>query len=308
MTFPTSIPAKGDWPTVLLLALLLVLNAGSLACNSARKTGAAKRYELRGKVVAVDGARESIEIDHEVVPGLMEAMTMSFTLRDRDALQAVARGDQIQATLVVDDGGFWLENPVITKGLTQTGDRVDPSVAREPQEGDEVPDFALVNQDGQRRRLRQYRGRALLLTFIYTRCPQAEFGPLMSSNFAEINRALEKDATLRGGAHLLSVTIDPAYDTPKVLRSYGAAHTEKYGDETFEQWEFATGDAEEIKRMANFFGLTYNAEKDQIVHSLRTILIGADGRVSKVYRGGEWEPAAVIADLQSAIEHSQAGR
>ena len=308
MTFPSGISAKGNGPTVLFLALLLVLNAGALSCSSKRRNGPEKRYELKGRVVSVDRAHESIEIDHETVPGLMEGMSMPFTLKDRDALQTAAPGDQIQATLVVADGGFWLENPVITKGSTQTNDRTDEAGAREPQAGDEVPDFTLINQDGKRRHLRQYRGRVLLLTFIYTRCPQAEFCPLMSSNFAEINRVLEKDATLREGTHLLSVTIDPAYDTPTVLRSYGAAHTEKYSDETFEQWEFVTGDAEEIKRMANFFGLTYNTEKDQIVHSLRTILIGTDGRVAKVYRGNEWKPASVIADLQSALEHSQAGR
>jgi protein SCO1/2 len=104
------------------------------------------------------------------------------------------------------------------------------------------------------------------------------------------------------------VTIDPAHDTPKVLRSYGAAHTEKYAEETFEHWEFATGEAEEIRRLANFFGLTYNTERDQIVHSLRTILIGADGRVARIYRGNEWKPAEAVADLRRVLTPPQTGR
>ncbi len=307
MFHPSKFWDASDFPTAFFLTLLLFLSSSALSCGSSKKSGTQKRYQLQGKVVSVDRAKSSVEIAHGDVPGLMEGMTMPFTLRDRDALQIVAQGDQIQATLVLDDDGAWLENPVITKkGATMTDGASAAEGAREPQEGQEVPDFVLVNQDDKSRHLQQYRGRALLLTFIYTRCPQAEFCPLMSSNFAEINRETEKNPALRDGAHLLSVTIDPAHDTPKVLRSYGAAHTEKYADETFARWEFATGDADEIKRMATFFGLTYNAEKDQIVHSLRTVLIGTDGRIVKIYRGNEWKPAEVVADLQNALANSQA--
>jgi protein SCO1/2 len=112
---------------------------------------------------------------------------------------------------------------------------------------------------------------------------------------------LEKDAALRGRVRLLSVTIDPAYDTPKVLRSYGGGYTEKYGAETFERWEFATGDPEEVKKLAQFFGLEYFAEKEQIVHSLRTAVIDPSGRVHKIYRGNEWKPEQVLADMRKAV-------
>jgi protein SCO1/2 len=123
----------------------------------------------------------------------------------------------------------------------------------------------------------------------------------MSANFAEINRELEKDPALASKTHLLSITLDPAYDTPKVLRSYGAAHTEKYSEETFRQWEFATGDPEEIKRAAQFFGLAYYAEKDQIIHSLRTAIVTSDGRLFKLYRGNDWKPSEALRDLKSLV-------
>lgn len=313
MTFLSSAAAKGSSSTVTLIAFLLILNLGTPSCIFTKKIGAEKRYQLKGKIISVDRANEKIEIEHEDVAGLMKGMTMSFSLKDRDALRTAAAGDQIQATLAVgDDGAFWLENPIIIKGTpaaaTATAQADEPGAAREPQAGDEVPDFRVVNQDGVGRHLREYRGRALLLTFIYTRCPQEEYCPLMSTNFAQINRATEHNPALREGVHLLSVTIDPEHDTPKVLRSYGAAYTENYADETFARWEFATGEIDEVKRIANFFGLTYNAEQGQIVHSLRTVLIGGDGRVAKVYRGNEWKPSEVIADLQSAVEHTQTGR
>lgn len=283
-------------PVLLLLATLL--STLVLACNAPRSEQHAQRYDLKGKVVSVDKSQQEVVIAHEQIPDYMEAMTMSFPLKERDALDVVGAGDQIQATLVVANGGYWLENPVITKAIPKDANSAAAVTAVEPEEGTEVPDFTLVNQDGRRIRLRQYRDRALVITFIYTRCPMPDYCTLMSTNFAEINRALEKEPAFSQKTHLLSVSIDPEYDTPKVLKSYGAAHTEKYTDEKFEQWEFATGEAEEIKKMAGFFGLTYNPENNEIVHSLRTAIVAPGGRLHKLYRGNEWKPSDIIGELR----------
>lgn len=280
----------------LALAVFVCLVAVSCAGPKGKET----RYELKGRVTSVDRAKGQVEVDHEAIPGFMEAMRMPFPLPDRDALQAVAAGDRIQATLVVTDKGYWLENPILTK--QPIGSPAAEGSTREPKEGAEVPDFALVNQDGKRLSLKQQRGRALLVTFIYTRCPFADQCPLMSGNFAEVNRELEKDAALRPKTHLLSVTLDPEYDRPEVLRSYGAGHTQKYGDEKFDHWEFATGDPAEIRRLAEYFGVMYTNENNQIVHSLRTAVITPDGKVYKVYRGNDWKPADALNDLRLALD------
>jgi protein SCO1/2 len=168
--------------------------------------------------------------------------------------------------------------------------------------GDEVPDFALVNQNNQPIHTGQYRGKALLLTFIYTRCPIPEYCTLMSNNFSQIERELEKQPDVHEKIHLLSITIDPDYDTPAVLRSYGAAHTGRYGDEKFRLWEFATGTKEQVKEVAQFFGLQYYSDKDQITHGLRTVIIEPNGKVASVYRGNEWKPAEVLEDLQKVVK------
>lgn len=284
----------------------LILTCGLALAGCARSAGAERRYPLKGKVVSVDRAGMKVVIDHEEIPGLMPAMEMPFPVKEPDVLRSMESGDEIQATLVVDDSGYRLELPFITKA--QPGGAPAPSAASpaEPQPGVEVPDFRLVNQDGKPTRLRQSPGRAVLLTFIFTRCPQPDYCPLVSGNFAEINRELEKDGALRDKVRLLSVTIDPAFDTPKVLRSYGGGYTEKYDTETFERWEFATGDPEEIRKMAAFFGLSYKEEKEQIVHSLRTALVGADGRLFKLYRGNEWKPADVLKDIRGLPTQAQA--
>ena len=126
-----------------------------------------------------------------------------------------------------------------------------------PKPGDEVPNYRLVNQDGKAIRIHDYKGKALLLTFIFTRCQDPNQCTLMSSNFATIDQELQKQPELYQKTHLLSISFDPEYDTPKVLRSYGAAYTGKYTDETFAHWEFASGSADEVKGIAQFFGLRY---------------------------------------------------
>ncbi|HEV2761713.1 MAG TPA: SCO family protein [Pyrinomonadaceae bacterium] len=282
----------------LFVPLLLALLAG---CGREPEDANAQRYDLKGTVVSVEKERRRLVVEHEEIPGFMEAMTMPFTLKasDADAFNVVAAGDRIQATLVVTDRGYWLENPVITKGGGEPSSGA--SDAAEPPPGAEVPDFSLVNQDARPVSLSRYKGRALLVTFVYTRCPLPEYCTLMSTNFAETDRALSKEPELYRRTHLLSVTIDPARDTPEVLKSYGAAHTGRYTDERFEHWEFATGKPEEIRRMAEFFGLSYFEATDQIVHSLRTALITPDGRVHKIYRGNEWRPDEVVRDLRELL-------
>lgn len=281
------------------LICLLLLATLSFACAREQSEPQGQRYELKGVVVSFDKGQRQVVIQHQAVQGLMEGMTMGFTLKDESVYDVLRSGDQIQATLVVAGNRSWLENPIITQVTPAAGNTLTPAAPVEPQPGTAFPDFALTNQDGKQITLQQYRGRALLVTFIYTRCPLPDYCTRMSTNFAALARALNDDPDLNKPTHLLSITLDPAYDTPKVLRSYGAAHTEKYEQENFERWELATGQPAEIKRLATFCGLTYMQEKDQIIHGLRTALIGPDGKLIKIYRGNEWQPADVLNDLRS---------
>src|SRR4030095_14622299 len=187
---------------------------------------------------------------------------MPFTVPSDADLQILAPEDEVSAILVVDGSQSWLENLIISKQSTNAASA--PGVV-EAGPGDGVPNYGLVNQDGKAIKLHDYRGKTLLLTFIYTRCPVPEYCTLMSNNFAQIDRALGQDPELYEKTHLLSISIDPGYDKPEVLRSYGAAHTERYEKETFAHWEFAGGTGEQVKEIAQYFGLTYFPDKDQII-------------------------------------------
>jgi len=275
-----------------LLILLLVL--GLQSCSH---QPVAKRYELQGRVVAVDSGTHQLTIAHQDIPGLMEGMTMPFTVSDKDTwvFKSIAPGDQVHATLVLSDHAE-LQDLTFTKGNAQSD---GTSALRIPQPGDEVPDFALVNQNGKAIHFQQFRGKPLLLTFIYTRCPFPDYCPRLSNNFAQIMQQLQKDPRTFGQAQLLSISIDPEKDKPAVLRSYGERYVGRL-DPRFAHWEFASGSPEQVRKAADYFGLAYNQKDGQIVHGLVTVLIGKDGKVAKVYSGNDWKPDQVAADFMAA--------
>ena len=289
----------------ILAACVAILVVISVGCGSFKASdprfelsGKEKRAELKGKVVSVDKPNQTMTIAHEDIKDFMPAMTMDFVVKDEWAFDVAKPGAEIAAMLIVDGPRVWLQDVVIKEPTGPSSGARGTSTAKA---GEDVPDFKLVNQNGKQVSIHGYRGKALLLTFIYTRCPIPEYCTLMSSNFAQIDQQLQKDPSLAAKTHLLSVSIDPEYDTPAVLKSYGAAHTGKYSDEKFNHWEFAGGTKDEVRAIAEYFGLQYFPDKDQIIHGLRTAIIQPDGKLLKVYEGNSWKPEEVLSELRKLL-------
>jgi protein SCO1 len=250
-----------------------------------------RRFDLKGKVISADADHRQVTIAHEEIKGFMEAMTMPFTVKDDWALSAFAPGQTVEATLVVQEDHSWIEGIKISNAepAPEPVNTVSPL-----KRGDEVPNFELLNQDSKPIKLSQFRGRPLLLTFIYSRCPFPEFCPLTSKNFAEIYRNLPSLPPAKK-PHLLTISFDSDYDTPAVLRDYARRYMNPL---SFEDWEFATGSIDQIREITTYFGLIYRKESGQITHSLVTALIGPDGKLAHLYLRNEWKPKDVLADLR----------
>jgi len=267
-----------------------------VACQT-QKPLPEQRFELRGKVVGIDKSAGTVTLQHEAIPGYMAAMTMDYPLKDKWAFDILKPGQTLRATLVVASDRAWLEGIVVTEEAKPQGSSLAPTESGRTPVGEEVPDFPLINQEGKRIHFHQYRGKALLLTFIYTRCPLPNYCPLMSKNFARILDEVNKDPALSPSTHLLSISIDPDYDKPAVLRAY--AQEVAGNPPPFNFWEFASGTPEQVRKVAEFFGLKYWTDGGQIVHTLVTALIGPDGKVVRFYRGNDWQPAEVLTDLRA---------
>jgi len=260
-----------------------------------------KTFEVRGQVRDLDVSSKVVRITHEEIPNYMPAMTMPFSVKDSALLEGLATGDSVQFQLVVTADDSWIEHiqkipagvPVETAGV-KPSDSLEERESERVQVGESVPDFQLVDQDGHSVRLSDYRGKAVVLTFIYTRCPLPNFCPLMSGNFSQLERRLGSEFT--NEFHLLSISMDSEFDTPEVLKAYGARYQASYQD-----WTFATGSTEQIQGVAELMGLYYAKENGLISHDLRTALIGPDGRLIHLWKSNVWTPYEVQRMVRETI-------
>jgi len=284
----------------LAFAALAGCRSGQNSDNQAGAGAGVKVYHLRGKVVSTDAAHGIVVLDHGAIPGFMEAMTMPYQLKDPSILSELHPGDVITADVLVSKSSeetVLLDHIVV---VAQAKPDYKPTVFYHvPAPGDKVPDFNLRNQDGRKIHLGQFKGKTLLVTFIYTRCPMPNFCPLVTHNFAVIDSRLAASSALYAKTHLLCVSFDPEHDTPERLRAYGVTYIGSDAKSAFAHWDFAAPDKAVLLEMAKFFdvGITVGTD-DTITHTLSTTLIDADGKVAQFYPGNEWTPEQVLADVK----------
>jgi protein SCO1/2 len=255
-------------------------------------------FPLRGEVVGIDSVNRVVTIAHEAIPNYMNAMVMPFKIKDPALLKGIAIGDSIGATLAVSRTESWLE----TLHVLRKGENVEATPAEEIEfkrlyhEGELLPDETFLNQDGAPVRLSDLKGKAVALTFIYTRCPLPDFCIRMSENFRRLQKQLASEPALSGEWHLVSVSFDPTYDRPPVLKQYGR----NYGAD-FSTWDFVTdpdSSGRMLERFADGFGLTYIPEAGSFTHNLRTALLDKEGTLVKVIVGNEWKPEEVVKEIR----------
>jgi protein SCO1 len=285
------------WRSALALQLIVALSACS---RSEKQADNQRRFEARGIVRGFAPDRSTVEIEHETIPGFMPSMTMPFSPKDLSEISALQRGDAISFRLTVTDKDSSIDQirridarqvqlPAQKKEVSspaRSSDRL--------REGDTMPEFTLIDQDGRTIMLNDFRGRPFVLTFIFTRCPLPNFCPMMSRHFAALQSAIEIGTDPVAGTQLLSISFDPDFDSPKVLKTFAAG---EHADPNV--WTFATGAKPEIEKLTHEFSVFVQPEGGSISHGLVTALIDRDGRIAKIWRGNGWSPEEVIRQLHS---------
>ncbi len=284
--------------------LCLLAFAGLAGCHTQQHADTTpqqfKTYPLRGKVIATNPAKGEVTLAHQAIPGFMEAMTMPYKVRDPRMLGELHPGDTVTADVLVSqtaDADVFVDHFVI---VGQSKPDYRPAVQYHvPAPGDEVPNFRLTDQDGRPIRLSQFRGKALLVTFIYTRCPLPDFCPRVTRNFAVLEKSLATDPALYAKTHLLCASFDPEGDTPARLKAYGEQYMGAAAPKAFTHWDFAAPSKKELPTLAQWFDIGLSSETNgTITHTLSTTLIGPDGKVVRFYPGNEWTPQELLADVQ----------
>jgi len=275
-------------PALVVLLILLTL----AACSRA------KRYPLSGQVLGVDPVKRELTVKHEDIRGFMPAMTMPFKVVEGEALDRFKPGDLITATLVVDDSLGRLEKIAKTGEAPLPPPETTSLAGRMIEPGTQVPDAEFVDQAGRRVRLSDWRGQTIAVTFVYTRCPVPDFCPLMDRHFAAVQQAVRADSRLAPNVHLVSVSFDPEYDTPDVMR----AHARRIGADPA-HWSYVTGDRASVDAFAAAFGVSIMRDDrplQEIMHNLRTAVIDREGRLVTVLNGNDWAPGQLLEALRTA--------
>lgn len=264
--------------------LLLVLVLALVACGPSKP----RRYHGEGIVEDVRVEEGQVLISHEDIPGLMPAMTMSFDVPDRALAARLEPGSVIDFTLEFDGRSYRIVD-------ARVRDKVEPRegyalLGNKLLRADPAPDFHLIDQDGHPLSLADLRGRVLLLDFVFTRCPGP--CPILTGLHADVQRQIPPD--LRPRIHFVSISLDPAHDTPAALRDYAIARGADLAG-----WSFLTGDAPAIDQVLEAYGIGRSRRDDgEIEHIVATFLIDAQGRIVRRYLGLDHEPEEILHDLE----------
>jgi protein SCO1 len=254
-----------------------------------------RRFPLTGTIVERGTAPSRIVVEHDAVTGLMPAMTMDVDVEGAPVMPRP--GDRIAATLIVTSDRSWLQDLTVTWAASVPLAGVVAAGAARP--GALAPDFQLRDQDDRPVTRHDFAGRVLVLTFIYTRCPLPDFCPLMVRHLERVRR-LATEAGFGARTAFLGVTLDPAFDTPDVLRRYGAAVLK--GQNLSNQWTLATGSRAQIADVATFFSVAYRAETQLVTHTLMTAVLDGGGRVVRLFPSNSWRPEELFEIVRKAID------
>ena len=281
--FPNSLRI---FPALLAICLLT-------ACHHSNS----RAYDAHGIIQHISDDRHLVTIQHDAIPGYMPAMTMDFSVRDPHVLDGLARGDQIDFILAATPDDAWIAQAKRT-GHTNLPAESTASAAPTLNPGDLLPAAEFIAEDGRHVHLSDFRGKAVALTFFFTRCPLPNYCPLMNRNFAAARAILLAQPNGPDNWQFLSISFDPDFDTPQQL----AASAEFYRNHNADRWLFVAATPETLAHFAAPLGLMISRQDNSFTHNLRTVVIDPQGKIFRQYNDNLWTPDQLAGVMRDAAE------
>ena len=287
------------------LALLGVSGCSRSASGSSASAAEAapqeKRYPLTGEIVRVDAAHKVLVVQHDEIKDFMPAMTMEFSVSASD-IAAAKPGQRIRAELIPVTKGNWrlekiwpddkpAEAAVAAQAAALRQDTLIRGQGAYREVGEKIPDFALYDQEGRVVQSARFRGKQVMLNFIFSRCPVATMCPASTLKMMGTQKLARESGV--ANIEFVSITLDPAYDTPAVLKDYAATR----GIDTA-NFSFLTGPENAIKDLLTQFGVIAEFDGNLLKHTLSTLLIDENGRIIHRADGSAWEPQDFVAKMK----------
>lgn len=280
--------------------IFLPAKASEFPSSSNENASSPRAFAANGVIQEIQPDAKTVVIKHQAISNYMDAMTMPFKVKEPEELAGFHRGDEITFQLHVTETESWVDG--ITKiGTVPLGENKTPTNSQPAQIQVAPPkhpllDYKFTNELGQAVSLNDFRGQALAITFFFTRCPLPDYCPRLSKNFQEASQKLKSMTNAPGNWHFLSITFDPEFDSPAMLKAYG----ESYGYDPA-HWSFLTGPADKIGELARQSGVTYESDAGTINHNFRTLIVDTSGHLQMVFpTGGNLSDAIVDEIIKAA--------
>ena len=270
--------------------------------NAANATNAVQSFSASGVVREIPEGKGTLVVRHEDIPGLMPKMTMEFTVRDTNELRGLRPGDGIAFRVMATEEDSWIEGirPMGTNDVVSAAVREPSSVSllkiAQLKPGDVLPDAELLGENGLGIRLSDFGSRALAFTFIFTRCPLPDFCPRMNQHFSRARELLTQQTGGPTNWQFLSISFDPEFDRPGVLKRYAASYRGRNAD----RWSFASATEDVMTSMASQLDFRFAREGGTFLHNLRTVVIDPQRRVYRQFEGNKWKAEELAAALTEA--------
>ena len=240
---------------------------------------------FHGTVLAVPAAHTAI-VRNDEIPATLPSTTRTYTV---DSNVRFVSGTGIDGLLDRSTKPWTLRDAVaaapFSPGAPEPG-RVTPVDI-----GIQLPDAKLIDQNERVVHLAQaYAGKTILLSFIFTRCPDKTLCPAISGKFAYMQSHLDPQRFA-----LVEITLDPPYDSPAILRQYGAS----YGADP-KVWHLLSGTGSTIQHLLNQFGInSLRVSSANFIHNDKLFIVAPGGKVAFTAETGGWDPDGAIAEAQS---------
>jgi protein SCO1/2 len=280
----------------------LVLTVGCHSPAPATKSDAGSTsYAAQGVVEQIAPDHHQVTIHHQAIPGYMMEMTMDFPVNDASELDGISRGDNVTFTLVVN------KDTAYVKDIHRTGHSDTPTTnamsmpmpgdtVPKLKPGDKLPDSELLAEDGKAIHLSDFHGKAVALTFFFTRCPLPNYCPLMNRNFSEARTILLSTPGAPKNWQFLSISFDSEFDRPQTLTSYATFYRNNNPD----RWLFASASSATLADLAPRIGLMIMGQDANITHNLRTVVVDSEGRLSSQFNDNLWTPQQLVDAITKA--------
>jgi protein SCO1/2 len=283
--------------------------AAALMLLALQSSVVARDYPVTGMVLGVDRSRNTFTASIQSIPGFMPAMAMPFEVRQKKDLDGLSPGAIVEFVLVVNDRSSYAERIRVVRYQSTEQDPLAASrlklltdvAAAAPRKvlaiGETVPDFKLTDQARRSVTLSDLRGKVVAINFIYTSCPLPNFCLRIANNFGILQQRFK--AQLGRDLVLLTVTFDPAHDTPEVLAQYASRWS---ADPT--AWHFLTGPVGDVQRVCRLFGVDFFPDEGLMNHSLHTAIIDRQGKMVANIEGNQFT-VDQLSDLTKSVLNSR---